>query len=386
MLHPRNLAGVDMVQRGHEPDRPWRRYRVAGLAVGLVLVLAGAVLAVLRPGSHAAAPAASAAPTTTSQPPSATSPPRTTAPPATRRPRLRAPLGRVVARIPMPDGLTPMVPAVGGGSVWVVAMNADVSAMVDPRSYLARVDLATKRITARIPVPGLGLGAGAVTAFGAGSVWVVDSDATSHDVVSKVDPGRNRVVDRIKVGTEPADVTVAGGAVWVLNSVDETVSRIDPDSDEVVATVHLPDVAAPPESITSSGGALWLPATDLGLVRIDPATNQSSIIPLRGCCSGPIMADGGAIWAADSSTATLLRFQPVSRRIARIPLSDVVDLVTDGDQVVALGHAQVTWIDPSTNRLAGVLPISGSYGIAGGAGTVWVAELESKSLMRLAAP
>lgn len=121
-------------------------------------------------------------------------------------------------------------------------------------------------------------------------------------------------------------------------------------------------------------------------MRIDPGTNRAMIVSVPGCCSGPITAAAGAIWAADSRSDTLLRFEPASHRIVRIRLDDVVDLVTDGDQVVAMGHSQVTWIDPSTNRVAGVLPVGRPYGIAGGDGMVWVADLDSKSLKRLVAP
>jgi hypothetical protein len=53
---------------------------------------------------------------------------------------------------------------------------------------------------------------------------------------------------------------------------------------------------------------------------------------------------------------------------------------------MTLGRSQVTWIDPSTDRVTGVLPVGRSDGIAGGDGTVWVADLDSKSLNRVEAP
>jgi DNA-binding beta-propeller fold protein YncE len=78
--------------------------------------------------------------------------------------------------------------------------------MLDPRVSLARIDPARNRVTARIPVPSTGLGGVAAMAYGAGSVWLVD-------------------------------IALTGATVWVLNSVDETVSRIDPASDKVVAVM-----------------------------------------------------------------------------------------------------------------------------------------------------
>jgi serine protease Do len=363
----------------------WRRWRVTGAVVGVVLVLvASGLLVVLRPWSHTAVPGATTAPTrVTTAAPATTGPPAATAPRATRA---RGPVGRVVAEVRVPDGLALTVPAVGGGSVWALALDTEVSAMLDPRVSLARVDPASNRVTARIPVPGTGLGGVVAMAYGTGSVWLVDSDQASHNVVSKVDPGRKRVVDRITVGLQPVDIAFTGQAAWVLNSVDETVSRIDPTSDKVVATVRLPDLSSPPRSVAATASAVWLPDADLGLVRIDPGTNRAMIVSVPGCCSGPVTAAAGAIWAADSRSGTLLRFEPASHRIVRIRLDDVVDLVTDGDQVAALGHSQVTWIDPSTNRVTGVVPVGRPDGIAGGDGMIWVADLDSKSLKRLAAP
>ena len=41
-------------------------------------------------------------------------------------------------------------------------------------------------------------------------------------------PRRTRVVQTIPVGNSPSGITTGGGAVWVTNSLDGTVSRIDP--------------------------------------------------------------------------------------------------------------------------------------------------------------
>ena len=41
-------------------------------------------------------------------------------------------------------------------------------------------------------------------------------------------PGYRRVVQTIAVGSRPSGITTGGGAVWVANSLDGTVFRIDP--------------------------------------------------------------------------------------------------------------------------------------------------------------
>ena len=76
-------------------------------------------------------------------------------------------------------------------------------------------------------------------AYGDGSVWAVDrTDGT----VSRIDPATHAVVQTIRVGADPAAVTVTGGDVWVANSGDGTVSRINAAANKVVQTIRVGNV------------------------------------------------------------------------------------------------------------------------------------------------
>ena len=48
-----------------------------------------------------------------------------------------------------------------------------------------------------------------------------------------------------------------GGAVWVANTAGGTVSRIDPATSEVVATI---EIGAAPSGIAVGDGAVWVTA------------------------------------------------------------------------------------------------------------------------------
>lgn len=50
---------------------------------------------------------------------------------------------------------------------------------------------------------------------------------------SSVNAGTNQVVQTIQVGSDPTEVAAGAGAVWVANTGDGTVSRIDPRSGAV---------------------------------------------------------------------------------------------------------------------------------------------------------
>jgi YVTN family beta-propeller protein len=68
-------------------------------------------------------------------------------------------------------------------------------------------------------------------AAGAGAVWVANTDDGS---LSRLDPRTGSVVDTIRVGPGPSSVAVGGGSVWVANSLDGTVSRVAPRTNTVV--------------------------------------------------------------------------------------------------------------------------------------------------------
>jgi YVTN family beta-propeller protein len=62
-------------------------------------------------------------------------------------------------------------------------------------------------------------------------------------------------VDLIDVGDEPTAVTVGADAVWVVNSKAGTLSRIDPETDEVQDTVELGNA---PSGIVFADGLIWV--------------------------------------------------------------------------------------------------------------------------------
>jgi YVTN family beta-propeller protein len=65
---------------------------------------------------------------------------------------------------------------------------------------------------------------------------------------------RLAVLATIPVGTRPSRIIAAGGQVWVLDPVDRTLSRIDPDTDTVAQTIA---VGSDPSDLVLSDGSLW---------------------------------------------------------------------------------------------------------------------------------
>ena len=108
-------------------------------------------------------------------------------------------------------------------------------------------------------------------AVGEGGVWVADS---LDDAVVRIDPATRSVTTTIAVGDSPAGVAVGAGSVWVANSGDGTVTRIDPRTDRVVATIT---VGGSPQAITVADGRAW--------VTVDAQRSTSLAVPGAGRCA-----------------------------------------------------------------------------------------------------
>jgi DNA-binding beta-propeller fold protein YncE len=72
-------------------------------------------------------------------------------------------------------------------------------------------------------------------ALGGGFVWVTDS---VNDKLLKIDLRKHLVIDQIPVGADPTGVVVGGGAVWVANSQVGTISRVNLEMSTVVQTLR----------------------------------------------------------------------------------------------------------------------------------------------------
>ncbi len=77
------------------------------------------------------------------------------------------------------------------------------------------------------------------------------------NTVSRIDPSTRKVVATIPVGEQPDNAAVAGdGTVFVPNVSGGTVSRIDPATNMVVGTIA---VGAKPFPSAYAFGDVWVP-------------------------------------------------------------------------------------------------------------------------------
>ena len=157
---------------------------------------------------------------------------------------------------------------------------------------------------------------------GFGGVWVSN---LHDDTVTRVDPETFEVVAQIPVGKEPKELVAALGSVWVVNSKSNTVTRIDPETNRVVRRAD-PGRPEPDRHRRDQGRRLgdqlrrrhrqrasspepWTPPASSTTPRCPPAPSRSR--------RPPAAADPGflpyatvAEWDAVLAATETLRFHP----------------------------------------------------------------------------
>jgi YVTN family beta-propeller protein len=205
--------------------------------------------------------------------------------------------------------------------------------------------------------------------------------------VAVVDPKTSRVVDDVPVGVRPAAIAVGEDAVWVANSGEGTLSRIDPETRKVVRT--LGGVGSSPEDVAAGGGYVWVANGSDGTVsQIDPRLNAVvATLDLRG--SDELAPDAayavafgfGSLWVA-SGPRSVLRIDPEAGGVVkRIDVGgQAVDLAVGGGGVwaVTTGERAVR-IEPRTNEIVTSTAVGGfPLVIAVGAGKAWVGDFSNR--------
>jgi YVTN family beta-propeller protein len=130
----------------------------------------------------------------------------------------------------------------GRGSLWVVDSAKNSIYEIDPQ--LRRFKQAHR----------VGADPRAV-AVAEDSVWVANfGDGTVTRLVFSPQVSTPDDVE-IEVGDGPVDVAVGEDAIWVVNQLSRTVSRIDPETNEVVATIP---IGNEPQRIAAGEGYVWV--------------------------------------------------------------------------------------------------------------------------------
>ena len=138
---------------------------------------------------------------------------------------------------------------------------------------------------------------------GFGSLWLTKPNG----MLARIDPVSGNVLAQIELPLSSTFLAIGPDAVWVMNQLGD-VSRVDPETNETVATVTANPNGIIGGDIVATADAVWVQATTRIGVEIDPSTNAvvQRVGPSEGSGSVAITADG-AVWITAHDVLKLYR-------------------------------------------------------------------------------
>jgi YVTN family beta-propeller protein len=230
----------------------------------------------------------------------------------------------------------------GAGFIWAAANGSSI-AQIDPHT-LAIVHLFMEpAATAGIAYAGGGLWA----TIDSGNGEVGGDQPPVDATLNLISIASGATTPGVPIGALPDFVDSAFGSLWVTNHHSSFVSRVDPVSGHVVASVSTGLLPIGDAAVTDGAGSLWVADWDaMTLRRINPLTNrQVAELPVPAYT---VAFGDGAVWAVDQNDALLIRVDPATDRMVtaiRIPSGNAAVTFADGDVWLASG-VDVLKIDP----------------------------------------
>ena len=265
----------------------------------------------------------------------------------------------------------------GGDAVWVLSRTAGTLTRVDPKTNT----LGTPITVGNEPCLSV------LSAFG--SLWTPQcgakaltrtpvpptASADKTDKTEKPEPVKPPVT--ISVGIRSAGPVVSGASsIWMITDPSGALSRIDPDTNAVVAEIT---VAAGSNAMAFGDNSVWITSASKDtLTRVNGDTNV--VLETIKIGRGPVAvaAGGGSVWTLNGGDGTVSRVDPKTNKVTQTIKTGVTG--TDGALVVGEGSVwlsapgfPLTRIDPVTNTLAQQFAGPGGGALAIGHKSLWIA-------------
>lgn len=271
--------------------------------------------------------------------------------------------------------------ATGGDPDWMAVANDAVWVSISSLNRVTRLDGSTNAIGVSVAVndPCSGLAAAS------GSLWI--PSCGDHTLVrANLQTGRIEAT----IAASPADsegcIAVGADSVWLTSDAKGVLSRIDPKTNSVVATIALPSGSYCP---VFADGFLWVTSSDHSvLTHIDPATNH--VVRQIPVGKNPrfATAGAGAVWTLNQGDSTISR---VDTRTAKVVATIAEGLAGHGGEIafgfgsvwITMIGVPVTRVDVATNTVVRQWHGDGGDSIRAGLGSIWLTHLKGGLVWRI---
>jgi peptide/nickel transport system substrate-binding protein len=215
-------------------------------------------------------------------------------------------------------------------------------------------------------------------------VWVTNPDAGT---VTRIEPEGQDVHDPIRVGQNPTGIAIGEDVVWVVESGGPSVSRISPDTNAVVGDAI--GVGNGPSGVAVGEGAVWVTNRFDGTIsRIDQ--NRGKVVKTIPVGLDPrgITTGFGSVWVGLAGSNQVVRIDPATNKVTKpIGVGNAPGSLAESADAVWVVNTlddTVSEIDPDTNSVVDLIPVGdGPSGIAVVDGIVWVMNEADGTLSRI---
>lgn len=269
-------------------------------------------------------------------------------------------------------GSGPISIVYGFGSIWVACTDTGNVERFD----LAGNKIATVSFGANHSPQGM--------CVAAGSVWVTDLTA---NILSRIDPLTNAVIATVSVGLRPSDCCFDGTYIWTANFNGASISKVDPATNTVVDWLR--PVTTPSYRMCFDGKRLWVGDWTGGVVvGIDVATGSATTITGISQPWG-MFFDGSYLWVSSYGASALYVIDTHTLGVAySVPLAtnagphDVIGI----DREIWVANSNLNNIqcfDKLSRSLIRTLPTGvDPAGLCFDGSSVWVTNALGHSFMR----
>lgn len=199
---------------------------------------------------------------------------------------------------------------------------------------------------------------------------------------------------RTAIPSAPDWMIAAFGSLWVVNYQPSTVSRLDPQTGALLATIPIGEDGC--LGLAATSASLWVPSCGSGeLNEIDPVSNTVWArypIPLKIGREGSMAADGTVLWiplsAPDTAGTAIAQFNTRTHKILKIivvpPGSDVAVAAFGSIWIPSTHDNVVLRLDRTTGQVTARIPVGPAPKFtAAGFDALWIQNQGDGSVSRV---